>query len=688
MEEYQSEILRIKVLLGEHPEGMSITAISGDLGINRNSIAKYMDILQIQGSVDGRKVGTSKIYYLSERLPAASIMRFCTRPLFVINQDFVIINLNRSFSECIGIPNDRLIQQPFEALPFRFLDGATPRQVLRAALRGMEQRVRAQHMSGTLAFQVTLLFIPVVFENGKPGVSVIIEENERSGQFSQNGPGTNGDDNMGGQLEYHVRHTPEGIIHYVNETYCRAVGKQREDLVGRMFKPLVSPEDDNRITQLLSGLTPQYPVGTIEYSAVMANGEVNWQHWQIHGLFNSRGELTGYHSYGIDKTEAVVLQQKLKKTQEMLEETIANRTEELRTINRHLYSEIARREKMEQQFLYTQFAMDNAPDMVFWVNRNARVQYANRIAVLTLGYSVEEIPGLSFGDLCPAFNLARWDTVWEQLKNEGSITLETGIISRDGVSTPVEIVINYLEYHGMEFACSFSRNITDRTRMERALQQANKKLNLLTSTTRHDIHNKITVLLGYLGRAKKITKDPVLLGYLERQEKAAKEIRSEIQLTRDFKNLGTDSPVWLNVRNIAGLAANYYDDEPVRFIIDVPDIEIYVDNHLERVFFQIFSNSLKPGQKTTLVRVTASEKEHGLTIIVEDDGNGFSEEEKESAFELKTGGENNDLFIIREILSLTGISLQETGVPGQGSRFEIGVPLSYYRMPALQQAGY
>ena len=688
MEEYQSEITKIKELLGEHPEGMSITAISGELSINRNSIAKYMDILQIQGSVDGRKVGTSKIYYLSERLPAASIMRFCTSPLFVINQDFVIINLNRSFSECIGIPNDNLIQQSFEALPFRFLDGATPRQVLRAALRGMEQRVRAQRVSGTQVLQVTLHFIPVVFENGKPGVSVIIDENERAGQSYQLGPGISENDNMGGQLEYHVRHTPEGVIQYVNESYCRAVGKQREDLVGRIFKPLVSPEDDDRITELLSGLTPQYPVGTIEYSAVMANGEVNWQHWQIHGLFSSRGETTGYNSYGLDITDAAVLRQKLKKTQEMLEGTIANRTEELRSINRQLYSEIARREKMEQQFLHTQFAMDNAPDMVFWVNRNARVQYANRIAVQTLGYSVEEIMGFSFGDLCPAFTLSRWDTIWEQLKNEGSITLEAAIISKDGVSTPVEIVIKYLEYHGMEFACSFSRNITDRTRMERALQQANKKLNLLTSTTRHDIHNKITVLLGYLGRAKKITKDPVLLDYLNRQEKAAKEIRSEIQLTRDFKNLGTDSPVWSNVRTIAGLAANYYVDEPVRFLIDLPNIEIYVDNHLERVLFQIFSNSLKPGQKTTLVRVTANEKEQGLSIIVEDDGNGFTEEEKETLFELKSGGENNDLFIIREILSLTGISLQETGEPGKGARFEIGVPLSYYRMSAFQQAGY
>ena len=135
-------------------------------------------------------------------------------------------------------------------------------------------------------------------------------------------------------LEYHVRHTREGVIQYVNETYCRAVGKQREDLVGRIFKPLVSQEEENHINDLLSGLTPRYPVGTIEYSAVMANGEVRWQHWQIHALFDTQGKLKEYNSYGIDITEAVVLQQKLKKTQDMLEGTIANRTEELRTINR------------------------------------------------------------------------------------------------------------------------------------------------------------------------------------------------------------------------------------------------------------------------------------------------------------------------------------------------------------------
>jgi hypothetical protein len=96
-----------------------------------------------------------------------------------------------------------------------------------------------------------------------------------------------------------------------------------------------------------------------------------------------------------------------------------------------------------------------------------------------------------------------------------------------------------------------------------------------------------------------------------------------------------------------------------------------------------FFVSLKPGQKTTLIRLTACEKEHGLLIHVEDDWNGFSEADKESAFKLKRGGENNDLFIIREIITLAGSSLEETGIPGQGAWSEIGSPLSYYRIPAV-----
>jgi signal transduction histidine kinase len=40
------------------------------------------------------------------------------------------------------------------------------------------------------------------------------------------------------------------------------------------------------------------------------------------------------------------------------------------------------------------------------------------------------------------------------------------------------------------------------------------------------------------------------------------------------------------------------------------------------------------------------------------------------------------LFLSREILSITGISISETGEPGKGACFEIRIPPGRYRYPA------
>ena len=50
-------------------------------------------------------------------------------------------------------------------------------------------------------------------------------------------------------------------------------------------------------------------------------------------------------------------------------------------------------------------------------------------------------------------------------------------------------------------------NISERKSAEEALRQVNRKLNLLSSLTRHDILNKVSVLLGYLDKAKSMTQD-------------------------------------------------------------------------------------------------------------------------------------------------------------------------------------
>jgi len=682
MEEYQNEITRIKEALEQHPEGLSITEIAGLLEINRNSVAKYMDILQIQGSVDGKKRGTSKVYYLSHRLAVDSLRKVCSLPFVLLDQDNRVIEQNTPFATLIGLSPGEITGQPFNNLPFRFTDGDTAQQIFRMAFKGIEQHVHARIRGNSHEYPVSLNMIPVVFPTGKPGVAVLVEGTRDPTDKSPGGraSGTNSLVLLDNQIEYVVRYTPDGILQYVNEPYCRAVGRTREDLIGRQFKHFVTADDAERVLKNRTRLTVQYPAGMIEFRAIMANGEARWQRWWDRAIFDDRGQLTGYHSTGLDITDEAQVRTKLKKTQEMLEETIVTRTNELREINRQLYDEMAHREKMERQLLLTQFAMDNAADMVFWVNRNARVDYANKAAVTGLGYSAEEFSNLAIRELFAVTPKNSWENIWQTLTNAGTITHESVMVRKDKTPVPVEMVIRYLEYHNAGFACCFARDISDRARMEQILHLANKKLNVLASLTRHDIQNKVTLLLGYLARSKKRELDPVILDYLKQQELAALAIRDEITVTRDYKDLGTDPPEWLNIREVVASAVARYGESPVTFEIDLPDLFVYADRQMERVFSRMIENAVMALPPPPVVHISANVNESGMIIAVEYNGSGISSEDKEQIFQPGcTLPGMRGLFIIREILSLTGITLSETGMTGKTTRFEIGIPPESFR---------
>jgi signal transduction histidine kinase len=66
--------------------------------------------------------------------------------------------------------------------------------------------------------------------------------------------------------------------------------------------------------------------------------------------------------------------------------------------------------------------------------------------------------------------------------------------------------------------------------------------------------------------------------------------------------------------------------------------------------------------------------------VWEDNGIGVADDEKDLIFERGFGKNTGlGLFLSREILSLTEITIRETGTPGKGVRFEITVPKGHYR---------
>lgn len=680
MENYQDEISRIRDLLLAHPDGLSITEISSQLSINRNTVSKYLDILQTRGTVDGRKRGTSKIYYLSERLAASALRKTCTRPFAVIDQNDRITEVNPEFSRLTNQRSDQLVQTTCQNLPFRITDGGSFETALKSALKGSEQHLRVQVQAGETIRSITLILIPAILETGKPGICLIADTDVSPAPSYS----SHGDPDCLALLddgaEYVIRRTPEGIIRYVNEPYCRAAGKKKEELIGRPFKPLVSPEDGERIRNHLMSLSLKYPVGMIEYKVVMANGELKYQWWQDRALFNNRGEKEGINSFGIDITDRVLTAQKLKKTQETLEDTIGNRTEELREINRQLYSEIAQRERMEEQLLLAQFSMDKATDMVFWIGQDARIRYANEVAIERLQYDRAGLMERTFGEIIPVFSREAWTELWSTLKRGRSVSRETPLMRKDGTELPAEVRLTYLEFHGKEFVYCTSHDLSERLRMDRALKEANKKLNVYTSIARHDIQNKITVLLAYLGRTKKAVVDPVILDYLEHQEQAAKAIRTEINLTRDFKDMGLKSPEWQKITDILQGVISRYEQRPLSFTVDIPRVEIYADGQLEHIFDRLVGKFVELHTTDPEIRISHRTGDGLLTIVIEDNGPGYTLEEKDRLFELQSDGSGDrDLFMAHEILSLTNIGLAETGNPGKGARFEIRIPETYYR---------
>ena len=67
-----------------------------------------------------------------------------------------------------------------------------------------------------------------------------------------------------------------------------------------------------------------------------------------------------------------------------------------------------------------------------------------------------------------------------------------------------------------------------------------------------------------------------------------------------------------------------------------------------------------------------------LRIIYEDDAAGIPNELKSSLFSSDPLGNGSDYFIINAIVTASGFTIEETGDPQKGARFEIIVPMDRF----------
>jgi len=267
-----------------------------------------------------------------------------------------------------------------------------------------------------------------------------------------------------------------------------------------------------------------------------------------------------------------------------------------------------------------------------------------------------------------AYRLRRKDGRWIWVQDRGEV------MTRDEEGRPLRMT-------------GITQDITEIRQYQDSLKEANRKLNLLSSVTRHDILNQITGLSGYTHLLSEVLpEDPVMRKYIDRVMDLTDTIRRQVVFTRDYQDMGVNAPEWQSVEGVVQWAAVSAPVEiaknKVRLDITTGSLEVFADPMLEKVFFNLLENAVRHGESVSEIRVSFIERENGGegVIVFEDDGVGIPDGMKARIFDQAFGRHTGyGLFLSREILGITGMTIRETGEEGKGARFEITVPRENYR---------
>ncbi len=269
------------------------------------------------------------------------------------------------------------------------------------------------------------------------------------------------------------------------------------------------------------------------------------------------------------------------------------------------------------------------------------------------------------------------------LTAEGGIReYETLLKKKDGGKIPVQItaIIKQNDPGSPRWVEVIVEDLTGRKVAEEAVSMMNRKLTLLGRMTRHDVNNRLSVLSGYLDLTRELIDDPQVLSFIRKEERAVTAIMHLLNFTGSYQDVGMKEPSWQDVADAIRKSAHLLELRTVTVYLDISGLDVYADPLFEKVFYNLIENALIYGNKISKIVISASESDDSLTIVVEDDGVGIAGSEKERIFE-PGFGENTGygLFLVREILSMTGFSIWETGVQNKGAKFEIKIPAGYYR---------
>jgi PAS domain S-box-containing protein len=442
---------RITDLLRQNPQGLSITEIVKNGGINRNTAGRYLDNLLISGQVEMRHFGMAKIYSLSRRLPVSSVLSISSEFVMQLDSSLRITFLNRPFIELLGTSEKEVVGKNIEFSPVSpFFDETFPQVLgwIHNGLSGTEFKGRLDVPGRDLILFCRIA--PTVFNNGQKGVSVLFEDITRRVQSETLLQESEA------RLRSIIHVAPIGIgvvadriILEVNTRVCRMTGYEAGELLGQPARKLYpSQEEYDRMGDVKYGQIRRTGTGSVETQWQRKNGTV------IDILLSSTPLDPKDLNAGVTFTALDITERK------RAEEALRESEERFRKL------------------------VEISPDAVI-LHRDGKIIYVNPAAIRLLGARHEgDIMGKNVLDFVhPNYRDAVRTNIKKDLTGENTPSIELQMLRIDGMPVVVEGRGVSTSIGGSPAVLVAVNDITERKVKEEALRESEARYRSLAEAS-------------------------------------------------------------------------------------------------------------------------------------------------------------------------------------------------------------
>lgn len=459
------------------------------------------------------------------------------------------------------------------------------------------------------------------------------------------------------------------------------------------WRAAIHPDHRDRVLALIAEATARVEEFEVEWRVFSASGAPDrWLLSRGRPVRAPDGSLR-YIGIVLDVTERKAAEAELAQYREHLEKLVAARTADLQAAN--------------DQLSVTQFAMDSVGIGIHWVEVDTgRFLYVNRFAAEMLGYTVDEMLRMRIPDIDEQFDDVKFAQSVGEFSRQCRVAFETVQKTKDGRRIPVDIVLHYrpagagVPARFIAFMTDISLRKATEAAREEALNEARRLAHVrreFLANMSHEIRTPLNAVLGLAQIGARESSGGASLQTFNRILDAGQGLLGVVDDILDFSKIESGrmsleiAPIILgdvidrSVRTVAVRACARQLRFRVEEDLDLPMGCQGDSKRIEQILLNLQSNAVKFTPPGGLVVLSAARAGDQLLFRVVDTGIGIAPDAVERLFQpfeqadgsttRQFGGTGLGLSISRTLVELMGGTITVRSTPGDGSTFEVRLPL-------------